>query len=210
MALNVKFLKGTAKKYEEYKVNSLIEPSSFYHIDGKDLYLGLIKLSNAEDIAAVEESLSNRILKLEAIDYTQYAIKSEVDNKILSLTEQVEEVKSNLEDVKLIIGDSESGLVKSVIDLKTLTEGHSEKIVSLEELIINHSKLLDGIDSSTSVKSLIDAAVTKSDTAQQTAENAAAAVIQLSSNVYTKEETINEINAAINEAVSWNEIAQKI
>ena len=45
--LNVKFLKGTAEKYEQYKVDSLINSSTFYHIDNKDLYLGSIKLSNA-------------------------------------------------------------------------------------------------------------------------------------------------------------------
>lgn len=50
MALNVKFLKGTAEKYNEYITQSKIEATTFYYIDEKDLYLGSIKLSNAEDL----------------------------------------------------------------------------------------------------------------------------------------------------------------
>ena len=50
MALNVKFLKGTAAKYNEYIEQSKIEATTFYYIDEKDLYLGLTKLSNAEDL----------------------------------------------------------------------------------------------------------------------------------------------------------------
>lgn len=50
MALNVKFLQGTAAKYQEYISSSKIEATNFYYIDEKDLYLGLIKLSNADDL----------------------------------------------------------------------------------------------------------------------------------------------------------------
>lgn len=50
MALNVKFLKGTAAKYAEYIAQNKIEATTFYYIDEQDLYLGLIKLSNAADL----------------------------------------------------------------------------------------------------------------------------------------------------------------
>ena len=53
MALNVKFLKGTAAKYQEYIAQSKIEATTFYYIDEKDLYLGLVKLSNGADVLKV-------------------------------------------------------------------------------------------------------------------------------------------------------------
>lgn len=60
MALNVKFLKGSASKYQEYIDQSRIEATAFYYIDEKDLYLGFTKLSNAEDLAnAVANIIGN-------------------------------------------------------------------------------------------------------------------------------------------------------
>lgn len=50
MAYNVKFLKGTAAQYNGLASN--IDANTFYYVDNKDLYLGSIKLSNAEDLQA--------------------------------------------------------------------------------------------------------------------------------------------------------------
>lgn len=50
MALDVKFLKGTQAKYDQYVENDLIVATNFYYIDEKDLYLGFTKLSNGEDL----------------------------------------------------------------------------------------------------------------------------------------------------------------
>ena len=49
MAINVKFLKGTAAGY----ANLAIKDSNTFYYTGNDLYLGKIKLSNASDLAAV-------------------------------------------------------------------------------------------------------------------------------------------------------------
>lgn len=49
MAYNVKFLKGTAAQYAALTVK---DSNTFYYIDDKNLYLGSIKISNAEDLAA--------------------------------------------------------------------------------------------------------------------------------------------------------------
>ena len=48
MALNVKFLKGTASQYEASSKLS----TTFYLVDDTDLYLGSTKLSNGADLAA--------------------------------------------------------------------------------------------------------------------------------------------------------------
>ena len=52
MALNVKFLKGSQAQFNSYVEASKLDPSTFYYIDNKDLYLGSIKLSNGEDLVA--------------------------------------------------------------------------------------------------------------------------------------------------------------
>ena len=49
MAYNVKFLKGASA---EYSVLENKDMNTFYYVDNKDLYLGTIKLSNGEDLAA--------------------------------------------------------------------------------------------------------------------------------------------------------------
>ena len=49
MAYNVKFLKGTAAQYATLTTK---DSNAFYYIDDKNLYLGSIKISNAEDLAA--------------------------------------------------------------------------------------------------------------------------------------------------------------
>lgn len=49
MAYNVKFLKGTSA---EYSILETKDMNVFYYVDEKDLYLGNIKLSNGEDLAA--------------------------------------------------------------------------------------------------------------------------------------------------------------
>lgn len=65
MAYNVKFLKGANA---EYSVLENKDMNTFYYVDNKDLYLGTIKLSNGEDLAAailrVAENESD-ILKLQ-------------------------------------------------------------------------------------------------------------------------------------------------
>ena len=49
MAYNVKFLQGSESAYNALANRDL---NTFYYIDGKDLYLGNIKLSNGADLAA--------------------------------------------------------------------------------------------------------------------------------------------------------------
>ena len=49
MAYNVKFLKGTSTQLGNLASRDL---NTFYYVDEKDLYLGNIKLSNGEDLAA--------------------------------------------------------------------------------------------------------------------------------------------------------------
>lgn len=49
MAYNVNFLRGTSQSFADLAVKS---KNTFYYIDEKDLYIGDIKLTNGEDLAA--------------------------------------------------------------------------------------------------------------------------------------------------------------
>ena len=49
MAYNVNFLKGTAQSFKDLAVKS---KNTFYYIDEKDLYIGDVKLTNGDDLAA--------------------------------------------------------------------------------------------------------------------------------------------------------------
>ena len=198
MALNVKFLKGTSEKYEQYKVQSLLNNQSFYLIDDKHLYLGLIKLSNAEDVAAVEKSLSEKITLLENTVHSDYATKQELELTVKSL-QTVEEKIATLEDT---VGNEETGLVKTVISLQETVEKFDGIILPLQEQVEKHSLLLGDIEEGSTVKSLVDTAIAKSDAAEKSAQEAKAAITLLETQVYKKD----EVDAAINNAFSWKDL----
>ena len=105
MLNNVKFLKGTAQSFGAIEVK---DANTFYYIDNKDLYLGSIKLSNGEDLAAAilrvaanETNISN-ILK----DYLKASDKTELSNAIAAEKSRAEGIESGLRtDVDAIKGD---------------------------------------------------------------------------------------------------------
>lgn len=74
MAYNVKFLQGSKAAYDAITTKDL---NTFYYVDGKDLYLGEIKLSNAEEIAAAIA----RVAAIEA-DYLKTADKNALQKEI--------------------------------------------------------------------------------------------------------------------------------
>ena len=198
MALNVKFLKGTSEKYEQYKVQSLLNNQSFYLIDDKHLYLGLIKLSNAEDVAAVEKSLSEKITLLENTVHSDYATKQELELTVKSL-QTVEEKIATLEET---VSNEETGLVKIVVNLQETVEKFDGIILPLQEQVEKHSLLLGDIEEGSTVKSLVDTAIAKSDAAEKSAQEAKAAITLLETQVYKKD----EVDAAINNAFSWKDL----
>lgn len=66
MAYNVKFFKGSLANYEALPAK---DPNTFYYVNGTDLYLGTIKLSQASDLAAAIVRISENetdILSLQA------------------------------------------------------------------------------------------------------------------------------------------------
>lgn len=198
MALNVKFLKGTSEKYNQYILQDLIKPTDFYLIDEKNLYLGLIKLSNAEDVAAVEKSLGEKITLLEKTVHSDFATKQELELTVKSL-QIIEEKITTLETT---VGNEENGLVKEVISLQETVKEINLTIEPLQLVVEKHTALLGDIEEGITVKSLVDTAIAKSDAAEKSAQEAIAAITLLETQVYKKD----EVDAAINNAFSWKDL----
>jgi hypothetical protein len=198
MALNVKFLKGTSEKYNQYVLQDLIKPTDFYLIDDKNLYLGLIKLSNAEDVAAVEKSLGEQITLLETKLHSDYATKQDLELVIKPL-QSIEEKIATLENT---VSNEETGLVVTVASLGEAVREINSNIEPLQLAVNKHTALLGDIEEGVTVKSLVDTAIAKSDAAEKSAQEVKAAITLLETQVYKKD----EVDAAINEAFSWKDL----
>jgi hypothetical protein len=85
MALDVIYMRGSKERYEEYLAAGKIVPTTFYYLDGKELYLGTIKLSNQEDIELAKSSLESTLVN----DY--------VTKEALNIA--LDEIKVKLEDI---------------------------------------------------------------------------------------------------------------
>ena len=192
---NVKFLRGTAKKYDEYKVQSLINSNSFYLIDEKDLYLGLIKLSNEEDINAVKD----RVSLLEE-NHSECVKHVELLTIINPISDKIKEVEEAVTEVKTVVGDENTGLIKEVNELKLL-------VLNIKPTIETHSKLLEGLSPDLTVKSLIESSAVAADEAKQIAQSAKIEVETILSKVYTKDE-VDDIVASKEYTMSWQDMEQ--
>ena len=121
MDYRVKFLKGTADQYAQLASK---EVNTFYYVDGKDLYLGTIKLSNAADLqAAITRIAANEthIGDISTLKTTQKA----------SLTAAINEVKA---EVSALTGGETGGISDMIAavtgNLTDLTTDAKENLVA--------------------------------------------------------------------------------
>lgn len=96
MALNVKFLKGTNAEYTA----AVKDVNAFYYVDGTDLYLGNIKLSNAADLAAA-------IVRIAANETHIGDVSKLTTTQKASLTAAINEVKA---EVAALTGGETGGI----------------------------------------------------------------------------------------------------
>lgn len=127
MAYNVKFLKGTAAQYNGLASNK--DANTFYYVDNKDLYLGSIKLSNAEDLAAA-------IVRIAANETHIGNVITLTTTEKSNLVGAVNEIKA---EIAALTGGETGGItemIKAVTgDLSTLTtEAKGTLVAAINEL----------------------------------------------------------------------------
>lgn len=136
MALDVRYLKGSAEQYDAYLKAGKISNNNFYYIDGKTLYLGTIKLSNQEDI---EKAIIN--LKLPET----YATKVELNNLSFAITNnssEIEQLKQKVEDLE--VGTNEE-LVEKVELIELKMNVYDVDIANLKTDVLTLKTISNGI-----------------------------------------------------------------
>ena len=125
MALNVKFLKGTKAEYTA----AVKDVNAFYYVDGTDLYLGNIKLSNAADLAAA-------IVRIAANETHIGDVSKLTTTQKASLTAAINEVKA---EVAALTG-GETGGISDMIAAVTgnltdlTTDARTNLVAAINEL----------------------------------------------------------------------------
>lgn len=125
MAYNVKFLKGTAAQYAAIAKDA----NTFYYVDDKDLYLGSIKLSNADDLAAA-------IVRIAANETKIGDITTLTTTKKDSLVNAINELET---EIAALTG-GETGGISNMIEQVTgkladlTTEAKSSLVAAINEL----------------------------------------------------------------------------
>ena len=142
MAYNVKFLKGTASSYAGLASKDV---NTFYYIDGKDLYLGNVKLSNGSDLA---NAVANIAANAEEIANIKTALGNLTQVKFDTLVERMNTAESDINTLK-----------SDVEGLKTTTEDHGTRLASAESTVSGHTASIQGLTSD--LAALTEAAATK-------------------------------------------------
>lgn len=144
MAYNVKFLKGTAAQYTGLVTKDI---NTFYYIDGKDLYLGEVKLSNATDLQAAitriaaNETAIGDITKLSTTDKSNLVkAVNELKTEVAALTGGsaggiVDMIKAVTGDLTTLTTDAKNTLVAAINELDAAIDANkTAAVVSLETL----------------------------------------------------------------------------
>lgn len=121
MAYNVKFLKGTASSYAGLTTKDV---NTFYYIDGKDLYLGNVKLSNGSDLTAAVADIAENA---EEIGKIKTALGNLTQVKFDALVERMNAAEGDINTLK-----------SDVSGLKTTTEGHGSRLTTVEGTVAGH------------------------------------------------------------------------
>ena len=136
MALDVRYLRGSAEQYDAYLKAGKIVNTNFYYIDGKDLYLGKIKLSNQEDI-------ENAIVNLKLSD--TYATKAELNDLSFAITNNSSEIELLKQKVEELETGSNEELVERVELIELKMNVHDIDIATLKTDVFTLKTISNGI-----------------------------------------------------------------
>lgn len=160
MAFNVKFYQGTQEAYDTLTVK---ESKSFYLIDGKNLYLGSLKLTNDAEVQQILQTLAANAITIEDLYKQLNDIKediangggggsvdtSDLESRIKTLEEAVASHNEEFKDYKDAMSVSYSTLDDKVKVFNTLYSELSTTVTTNEiDIEDKHSKLslkVDGI-----------------------------------------------------------------
>jgi hypothetical protein len=157
MALDVKYLRGSKKRYEEYLKAGKIVATNFYYLDDEQLYLGTIKLSNQDDIKYAIKNLELQIsgdyaTKLELVSVAE-ELHAAIDENAFTLKEVKEQVANNatgLRDLKQAVEET-----KSDFELR-ITE-NTKNISTLKTDIATLQKISSGIGGESEPPTIVSA-----------------------------------------------------
>ena len=157
MALDVKYLRGSKKRYEEYLKAGKIVATNFYYLDDEQLYLGTIKLSNQDDIKYAIKNLELQIsgdyaTKLELVSVAE-ELHAAIDENAFTLKEVKEQVAKNatgLRDLKQAVEET-----KSDFELR-ITE-NTKNISTLKTDIATLQKISSGIGGESEPPTIVSA-----------------------------------------------------
>lgn len=178
MALNVKFLKGTSASY-----NALLtkDANTFYYVDGANLYLGDILLSNSDEVAAavarIDASDAN-IAKLQKdlADLTgdgEGSVSEQIDALNAALTAKIDANAKAIADETTRATTAESTLrddLDGAIARITTSEGNISTLQGEMDAVEAAISTLNGADEGSSVREIAMDALTRAlipDTAQE-------------------------------------------
>ena len=124
MAYNVKFLKGTKANFDALKAAGTLDKNTFYYVDEKDLYLGNVLLSNADDVASavsrIEANAADIVLikaELDALSGGESgagSITTQISNLRTELTTLINKNKDDIAAETKRATDAESALSQSI------------------------------------------------------------------------------------------------
>lgn len=124
MAVQVKFLQGSADEYKALIQNGTIEENTFYLADN-DLYLGTTKLSNQAEIDAAINRIDASDLEIAGV---KQSLTNFINGQFATLSGKVTTAESNITKAQ---GD--------ISALDTLTKTHTTNISNLQTTVNGHT-----------------------------------------------------------------------
>lgn len=116
MAINVKFLKGTSAEYNSSSKN----PNTFYYTsDDSQLYLGVIKLSNADDLRTAVTRIAQNEKDIDALERRlQELVGDGTDSIAEMIAAAINPVKASVGSLSELGTTAKDSLVNAINELK--------------------------------------------------------------------------------------------
>lgn len=186
MAYNVNFLKGTAQSFKDLAVKS---KNTFYYIDEKDLYIGDVKLTNGDDLAAAILDISKNKGDIEIIK-AQIEDLTGTGGGESSLTDLISTLSARLTVAEGSITDEVARATAKENELSASITQTSGDLASLSELVNANE---------TDIETKVSNLSSRVDTNEQNISNASELLMSTISKVDNQATTITTIQGDISD-----------